>query len=86
MRCGASGWRPSAHTRRGVRILNAVGTQACVACTVPELMRIWYGADAEKIDMTHYEQAGHERDPVYDIGRIEAELGFVPARSVLPEC
>ena len=55
-----------------------------MACTVPELMRIWYGADAEKIDMAHYEQAGHERDPVYDIARIEAELGFVPARSVLP--
>ena len=37
----------SAH-KAGVRILNAVGTQACVACTVPELMRIWYGADAER--------------------------------------
>ena len=74
----------SAH-KAGVRILNAVGPQACVACTVPELMRIWYGADAAGIDMAHYERAGHERDPVYDIARIEAELGFVPARSVLPE-
>ena len=34
--------------------------------------------------MAHYERAGHERDPVYDIARIKAELGFVPARSVLP--
>ncbi len=74
----------SAH-KAGVRILNAVGTQACVAGTVPELMRIWYGTDAEGIDMAHYERAGHERDPVYDIARIEAELGFVPARRVLPE-
>lgn len=73
----------SAH-KAGVRILNAVGTQACVACTVPELLRVWYGADAAAIDMAHYERVGHERDPVYDISGIAAELGFVPARSVLP--
>lgn len=71
--------------KAGVRILNAVGTQACVQGTVPELMRAWYGADAERIDMAHYEREGHERDPVYDITRIEEELGFVPLRSVLPD-
>ena len=67
----------------GVRIMNAVGAQACVQDTVPEIIRAWYGADADKIDLSHYERPGHEKDPVYDISRIEAELGFVPQQSVL---
>ena len=67
----------------GVRILNAVGTQACVEDTVPEIIRGWYGADADQIDLSHYARPGHERDPVYEISRIEEELGFVPERSVL---
>ncbi|MCZ6677119.1 MAG: NAD(P)-dependent oxidoreductase [Candidatus Poribacteria bacterium] len=69
----------------GVRILNAVGTQACAEDTVPEIIRAWYGADADKIDLSHYERPGHERDPVFDITRIQTELGFVPERSVRPE-
>lgn len=69
--------------RPGVRILNAVGTQACVEDTVPEIIRGWYGADADQIDLSHYTRPGHERDPVYEISRIEEELGFVPERSVL---
>ncbi len=67
----------------GVRILNAVGSQACVEDTVPEIIRGWYGADADRIDLSHYTRPGHERDPVYEIHRIEEELGFVPERSVL---
>ncbi|NCO42591.1 MAG: hypothetical protein COY42_02005 [Armatimonadetes bacterium CG_4_10_14_0_8_um_filter_66_14] len=67
----------------GVRIMNAVGAQACVAGTVPELLRAWYGDDADKIDLSHYQQPGHERDPVFDITRIREELGFVPQRSLL---
>ena len=62
----------------GVRILNAVGGQACTAVSVPELLRSWYGADADALDLSHYEQPGRERDPVYDISRIREELGFVP--------
>ena len=67
----------------GVRILNAVGTQACAEDTVPEIIRGWYGTDADQIDLSHYTRPGHERDPVYEIHRIEEELGFVPERSVL---
>lgn len=67
----------------GVRILNAVGAQACVEDSVPEIIRGWYGADADRIDLSHYTRPGHERDPVYEINRIEEELGFVPERSVL---
>ena len=64
----------------GVRILNATGAQACVAEPVPVILRAWYGADADQIDFSHYERPGHERDAVYDITRIKAELGFVPER------
>ena len=67
----------------GVRILNAVGSQACVAVPVPELMRVWYGSEAEELDFSHYERRGHEKDPVYDISRIEEELGFVPQMPIL---
>ena len=71
--------------KQGVRIMNAVGGQACVEGTVPDLLRVWYGEDVGAIDMGHYERVGHERDPVYDISRIEKELGFVPLRRVVPE-
>ena len=71
--------------KAGVRIMNATGQQACVAGTVPEVMRAWYGKDVEQIDMSHFERRGHERDAVYSIGLIERELGFVPSQSVVPE-
>lgn len=67
----------------GVRIMNAVGSQANVADTVPALLRSWYGEDAEQIDFSHYEQPGNERNPVYDITRIREELGFVPEVDIL---
>lgn len=64
--------------KAGVRILNAVGAQACVAVPVPALLRSWYGSDADALDFSHYCRPGHEKDPVYDIRQIEKELGFVP--------
>jgi nucleoside-diphosphate-sugar epimerase len=66
----------------GLRILNAVGAQACAADTVPEILRAWYGEDADRIDLSHYERPGHERDPLYDISRIREEIGFAPERDV----
>jgi UDP-glucose 4-epimerase len=66
----------------GVRILNAVAAHACAACPVPELLRAWYGRDAERLDLSAFEQPGHAWDPVYDIRRIQAEIGFTPARDV----
>ena len=68
----------------GVRIMNAVSGQACAADPVPEIIRAWYGQDADRIDMSHYERPGHAYDPVYDISRIRQELGFVPERRVIP--
>ncbi len=67
----------------GVRILNAVGGQACTAVPIPDLMRSWYGDDADALDFSHYEQPGRERDPVYDISGIREELGFVPQMPIL---
>ncbi len=67
----------------GVRILNAVGAQACVAVPVPDLMRSWFGSDADALDFSHYERLGREKDPVYDISRIREELGFVPQMPIL---
>lgn len=72
-----------APVKPGVRILNAVGSQACTAVPVPQLLRSWYGSDADTIDFSHYEQPGCEKDPVYDISRIRDELGFVPQKPVL---
>jgi UDP-glucose 4-epimerase len=74
----------SAH-KPGVRIMNAVGAQACVGAPVPDILRAWYGADADALDMSHYERPGHERDPLYSIDRVREEIGFTPARSVLPD-
>ena len=69
--------------KAGIRIMNAVGTQANVAESVPEILRSWYGKDAESMDFSHYEQPGHERDAVYDISLIRDELGFVPEMGIL---
>ena len=67
----------------GVRILNAVGSQSCTAVPVPDLMRSWYGNEADELDFSHFERTGREKDPVYDISRIREELGFVPQMPIL---
>ena len=67
----------------GVRILNAVGGQACTAVPVPDLMRSWYGEESDKMDFSYYERKGHEKDPVYDISGIREALGFVPQMPIL---
>lgn len=61
----------------GVRIMNAVGPRAWVADPVAEVLRHWWGDD---VDVSHYEQAGHEYDAVFQVERIQQELGFVAER------
>jgi len=68
--------------KSGVRVMNAVGRPACVACTVPEILRAWYGKDADRLDFSWYERPGHERDPVFRTERIQEEIGFVPERTI----
>ncbi len=69
--------------KAGLRIMNAVATTACTRDPVPEVLKAWYGADADRLDFSHYARPGHERDPVYDIRRIEAEIGFVAQRPTI---
>ena len=58
----------------GVRIMNAAGPLAWVRQPVAEVLRSWYG---DEVDVSHFEQPGHEWDGVYDVSRIREQLGFV---------
>jgi nucleoside-diphosphate-sugar epimerase len=69
-----------APVKPGVRIMNATGPQAWVADPVADILRNWYG---DEVDLSHFEQPGHEYAAVYEVSRIEAELGFVA--SILPD-
>jgi UDP-glucose 4-epimerase len=61
----------------GVRIFNAASPVAWVAAPVADILGNWWGND---VDLSHYAQPGREHDSVYDVSRIEAELGFVAQR------
>jgi UDP-glucose 4-epimerase len=63
--------------RPGVRIMNAASPKAWVADPVADILRNWWGDD---VDLGYFETPGHEYDGVYDVSRIEAELGFVAER------
>lgn len=60
--------------RPGVRIMNASGPKAWAADPVADILRNWWGDD---VDVSHFEQPGHEYDSVYDVRRIKEVLGFV---------
>ena len=60
-----------------VRIMNAAGPRSWVAAPVVDVLRNWWGDD---VDLSHFEAPGHEYDAVYDVSRIEQELGFVAER------
>ena len=61
----------------GVRIMNAAGPRAWVADPVAQILRNWWKDD---VDLSHFEQPGHEYDSVYDVSRIKEELNFVAKR------
>jgi hypothetical protein len=63
----------------GVRILNATGPKAWVSVPVAELLHHWWGED---VDYSYYNQPGQAYDSVFDVNRIQAELGF--AAKILP--
>jgi len=58
----------------GVRIMNATAPKAWALDPVADILRNWWGSD---VDLSHFEQAGHEYDAVYAVDRIKAELDFV---------
>ncbi len=61
----------------GVRVLNAASRKAWVSEPVAPILRNWWG---DEVDVSHFEQPGHEFDSLYDVSRIEDELGFVAER------
>jgi UDP-glucose 4-epimerase len=61
----------------GVRIMNATGPKSWVAVPVVEILRNWWGHD---VDLSFFEESGHEYDSVYDVSLIKQELGFVAER------
>lgn len=63
--------------RPGVRIMNATGPKAWAAVPVVEILRNWWGND---VDLSYFEEPGHEYDSVYDVSLIKEELGFVAER------
>jgi nucleoside-diphosphate-sugar epimerase len=61
----------------GMRIMNATGPKAWAADPVAEILRNWWG---DEVDVSYFEQPGHEHDSVYRVDRIRKELGFVAER------
>ena len=57
----------------GVRIMNATGNKAWTSVPVAEILRNWWGDD---VDLSYFEQSGNEYDSVYDVSRIQQEIGF----------
>ena len=61
----------------GFRSLNAVGPSSFSAEPVADLLRVWY-PNAAITGLAHYERAGHERDPLYELEPTFIELGWRP--------
>jgi UDP-glucose 4-epimerase len=59
--------------RPGVRIMNAAGPKAWVGDPVAEVLEAWWGGD---VDLSCFQEPGREYDSVYDVSRIEKEIGF----------
>ena len=64
----------------GVRTMNTAGPKAWAAVPVVEVLQNWWG---DEVDLSYFQQPGHEYESVYDVGLIRRELGFVA--ELLPE-
>ena len=58
----------------GVRIMNATGPKAWTSVPVAEILRNWW---ADDVDLSYFEQLGNEYHSVYDVSRIQQEIGFI---------
>ena len=70
---GAFSLAVDAPHKPGVRIMNAAGPKAWTAVPVAEILRNWWG---DEVDLSYFEQPGHDYDSVYDVSLIREELGF----------
>ena len=57
----------------GVRILNATAANAWASAPTTTILRNWWGS---AVDLSYFEQPGHEYASAYDVSAIERELGF----------
>ena len=57
----------------GVRILNATAANAWASAPTATILRNWWGS---AVDLSYFEQPGHEYASAYDVSAIERELGF----------
>jgi hypothetical protein len=67
--------------RPGVRIMNASTPRAWAADPVARILRNWWNDD---VDVSWFEQPGHEYDSVYDVAAIKHEIGFEARRCPQP--
>ena len=58
----------------GVRIMNAAGKKAWTAVPVRKILENWWGDD---VDLSFYNKSENEYASVFDVSRIEKELGFI---------
>jgi nucleoside-diphosphate-sugar epimerase len=67
----------------GLRQIACVAPRLYAKDSVPELMRSWYGeAVAATIDMSHYDDPAHAKDPIYDLAPAKA-IGWSPLIDLL---
>lgn len=57
----------------GVRTLNATAARAWVSAPTAEILRNWWG---NEVDLSYFEQPGHEYASAYDVSAIARELDF----------
>lgn len=57
----------------GVRTMNAAGPKAWASAPVAEILSHWW----PEVDVSYFQQPGNEFNSVYDVSRIQQELGFV---------
>ena len=62
----------------GVRIMNAAGPKAWTSVPVAEILRNWWGDD---VNLSYFEQPGHEYNSVYEVRRIKQEIGFIASHT-----
>lgn len=67
--------------RLGVHVYNVVGPDAPCDDPVPGVLRASCGDLLKNLDLSWFEQTGHEFDALYMMDKIKQELGFVPQKS-----
>jgi UDP-glucose 4-epimerase len=65
--------------RPGVRTMNATCARAWATVPTAEIVRHWYG---NAVDVSHYEEPGHEYDSAYDVRLLSRELGFKAVKTL----